>query len=350
MPVNSPPPNDTRSRFADWLEILSLANSRGVATRGDFLGLHDLLDDDSHAVETDPDTGEELEAEILENARSIFADEVFDELYYRADVLKTRYPFEIDLQGRESRLSVAQRSHDIETEAARSSYLFCLLTSAIRDHRIQGDNTAQLQQEIPKIFQAIAANAAAAMLGGGAISFGWPRPNGSAFQPALREASQQLRLGKPLDNVPLWSSGQQKDAGIDIIAWRDFADKRPGKFVLFGQVASGNNWIEKTVKNDTSLFLSWFSERPTEHYIPAIFIPFPQHHACSGRNDQAFEAVAVAEAWLMEQKFGLVIDRLRIVGATAPDSVVTRDAEERDTLASMRTWITDALRIARSPV
>lgn len=345
MPINSPVTNDSRSRIADWIEMRSLTRSRRVATRADYLALYDLLDD-GRTGEGGPETGEGLEPEILEDVRSTAADEVLDELEYRAAVLRGHYPFQLDAKGQNWRLLPAAGTRDPETEAARMSYLFCLLTSAIRDDRFRGDDA--LTRAIPGLFQAISTRAAAGVLGGEVISFGWPRPGGTAFQPALKDASQRLRLGKPLDNVPFWSKGQEKDAGIDVIAWRDFADKRPGKLVLFGQVASGNDWTKKTVKNDTSRFLSWFSQRPAEHFIPAIFIPFPQHHGCAGRSNEAFESVAAAEAWIKEQQFGLVIDRLRIVGAAAQHLTRPWEAEEEDILPTVEDWITDALTVARA--
>ncbi len=171
---------------------------------------------------------------------------------------------------------------------------------------------------IPGWFQDIAAEAAAELLGGESISFGWPRPDGATFLPALRNASARLGMGAPLTEAPLWSSGREKDAGVDIIAWRGFADGRPGKLVLFGQVATGRNWPKKSVKADMPRFLRWFSERPTEHYVPAIFIPFPQHHDCAGVRGVAFDSVAADMAWTLEQNLGLVIDRMRIVDAAAP--------------------------------
>lgn len=348
MPIISPFPTDTRSRLADWLEVLSLATPRGVATRGNLLGLYDLFDGDAHSVEHDEETGDDLEIEILEDARSASADVVLEELENRATILGSHYPFQIGISGQNWRLRKAPYAEDPEVSAARSCYAFCLLTSAIRDRCIQGAGVAPLEQAMPNHFQAIAAEAAAGVLGGESISFGWPRPEGSAFRPALNDVSQRLRLGKPLDHVPLWSTGHEKDAGIDIIAWRDFADADPGKLVLFGQVASGNNWTKKTVKSDTPNFLSWFSERPTEHYIPAIFIPFPQHHGCAGRENAAFEDVATAEAWLREQEFGLVIDRFRIVGTAATQLVAARDAERLGTLKTVSNWIVDALEAARA--
>jgi hypothetical protein len=348
MPVRSPVPTETRSRLADWLEVMCLANARGVATRGDLLGLYDLLGEDDHRLERDDQTGEDLEGEILEDARTESADVVLDELEHRAKVLRGYYPFVIEIRGQSWRIVAAPADSDAEAAAARSCYVFCLLTSAIRDRCIQGAGVPPLVQTMPNHFQAIAAEAAAGVMGGQSISFGWPRPAGTGFRPALADVSKRMRLGKPLDAVPLWSSGREKDAGIDVIAWRDFDDQRPGKLVLFGQVASGNDWTEKTVKTDTPHFLSWFTERPTEHYIPAIFIPFPQHHACAGRKNAGFEAVAASEAWLREQEFGLVIDRLRIVGVAARQLVDAKGAANEDVLNNVGAWIADALVVARA--
>lgn len=348
MPISSPLPTDTRSRLADWLEVMSLTNTRGAAARSDLLGLYDLLGDDGHAVERDEETGEELEIEILEDARAASADVVLDELEHRAAVLGQFYPFQVHGRGQSWRLARAPETEDAEASAARACYTFCLLTSAIRDRCIQGTGVAPLERTLPNHFQAIATEAAAEILGGDVVSFGWPRPSGTAFLPALHDFASRLRLGTPLATNPLWTNGRDKDAGIDVIAWRDFADSRPGKLVLFGQVASGNNWTEKSVKSDTPRFLSWFSEHPTKHYIPAIFIPFPQHHACGGRANAAFEAVAHAEAWLREQEFGLVIDRLRIVGAAAKRLIAANDASRHEILDAVGGWILDALAVARA--
>ena len=350
MPIDSPPPTDTRSRLADWLEVLALSRPRQAVTRAVLVGLRDLLDDAGHAVETEPETGEELETEILEDARWEFADGVLEELDYRADVLDTRYPFRIAGRGPDWSVLRARETGDAEIEAARSAYLFCLLASALRDRRIRGDETA-----LSRVFQALATEAAAGVVGGESISFGWPRPDGSKFLPALRGACDRLGSGRVRQDVPIWSSGQEKDAGIDVIAWRDFADRRPGKLVLFGQVASGHDWAGKSGKkksvhkSDTPNFWRWFSEEPTEHFVPAIFIPFPQHHDCAGRADKAFENVAVAEAWLNEQKFGLVVDRLRIVDTAAKHLVASREAGDEDPLEMIDGWVEDALMTAMAP-
>jgi len=346
MAVSSPLPTDTRSRLADWLEVLVLSSTRGVATRADVLGLFDLLDDDGHEVEEDD--GVRLEEEILEDKRLASADVVLDEIDHRTKVLGDYYPFVLQVRGPDWRLSSAPAAGKVETTVARACYTFCLLTSAIRDRRIQGAGVPPLERTMPIHFQAIASEAAAEVVGGISVSFGWPRPEGTGFRPALQDVSQKLKLGKPLDTTPLWSTGREKDAGIDVIAWRDFQDVRPGKIILFGQVASGADWTQKTVKNAVPGFLSWFSEHPTKHYIPAIFIPFPQHHDCADRRDASFEVVAAAQAWRREQEFGLVIDRLRIV-ATAARRLTNKGAEAGGgTVQALEQWIQTVIGAARA--
>ena len=350
MPINSPLPTDTRSKLCDWIEVNCLASQRRTASRAELLGLFDLLSDaDAHDLERDTVTGEDLESEILEDQRALLADGVLDELQYRADTLHSSYPFTVHTRGQQWRLSRKLPTDGSEEErVAQECYVFCLLTSAIRDRSIEGVDLPPLTRSMAIHFQSISAEAAADVVGGEAISFGFPRPTGDGFRPALQTLSERLNLGRPLEAVPLWSNGAEKDAGIDVIAWRDFSDLRPGKLVLLGQVASGNNWTEKSVKSDTPHFLSWFSERPMEHYIPAIFIPFPQHHLCSGKDDAAFEAVAKAQAWLREQEFGLVIDRLRIVGAAARQMFRRPPQEVPLMMQGVSTWITDTLGVARA--
>ena len=346
MPVNPPLPQDTRSRLADWLELETLVRPRGVATRSDVLRLYDFIEDDGHDLELDELTGEELEAEILEHGRAECADEVLAEIGHRVQVLGADYPFDFDLERQQWRLSLASPTQDVRIHAARTCYLFCLLTSTVRDGRISG-NTAGIQQPMANHFQAVATDAAAGVLNGQAISFGFPRPSGLGFRPALADASRKMRLGTPLENPPLHSNGQEKDAGIDVIAWRDFRDGRPSKLVLLGQVASGYNWKEKSVKNDTYRFFDWFSQRPAEHYIPSIFIPFPLHHECEAQAGVAFEDVAVANAYHFERGFGVIVDRLRIVETAAARLAEAYDGTSDSTLSSLEAWMGEVLHLAR---
>jgi hypothetical protein len=350
MPVNSPLPNDSRSKLADWAEVSCLSSPRNVASRGDLLGVLDLLGEEERgSLDVDNATGEGLEEEILEGERVTFADAVLDELQFRAETLGANYPFELQGRGERWRLSRKQRPSDAVDSTAQACYIFCLLVSAIRDGAIQGANLAAIKQAMPSHFQWLAVEAAAEVVNGYAHSFGWPRPAGTSFLRALGELTEKLQVGKPLERAPLWASGKEKDAGIDVIAWRDFPDLRAGKLILIGQVASGYDWTKKSVKQDAPVFLrEWFSPSPTEHYVPAIFIPFPQHHKCEGRRDAEFEVVAREEARHREMSFGLVIDRLRIVETVARRVSQTDDQERIVGIGRLSEWNQQALTVARA--
>lgn len=343
MPIDSPLSNDTRSQFADWLEVLALVRPRHVATRSEVLGLLDLLEPEDSSHGEEDDNGEKLDEEILEDQRLAAADDVLDEFTNRQQILGGLYPFDVAVRGASWSIQPSEPAAEDETEIARLCYKFCLLTSAIRDKRIKGKAVPVLEASMPVHFQALSTESAAEVIGGVSFSFGWPRPDASAFRPALSQLHQQLMLGAPLTFEPLWSSGKEKDAGVDVVAWREFDDAQPGKLILFGQVASGNDWTTKSIKNDTPGFFSWYSERPTEHHIPAIFIPFPQHHECKGKKFESFEAVAFAQAWLREQEFGLVVDRLRIVGTAARR--IHRENNKK-LVSDLKLWVESALTTA----
>ncbi len=350
MPINSPLPIDSRSKLADWVEVSCLSSPRSVASSGDLLGVLDLLGEEvGSTLDIDNATGEGLEEEILEGERMEFANAVLDELQFRAEALDPYYPFELHGRGERWLLSRRQQAGDAVVSAARACYVFCLLVSAIRDGAIQGANLNALAQVMPNHFQWLAVEAAAEVVSGDAHSFGWPRPTGTPFLQALGELTERLRVGSPLASAPLWSNGREKDAGIDVIAWRDFPDLRAGKLILIGQVASGNDWPGKSVKRDAPVFLrEWFSPSPTEHYVPAIFIPFPQHHRCEGRRDADFELVAREEARHREMSFGLVIDRLRIVETVACRVTQTDNQERMAGIERLSEWSQQALTIARA--
>ena len=342
MPIESPLPSDTRSKLADWVEVASLIRARGAGS-GDLAGLYRSIQDSEHDLRRDEFIGDHLENEILEEERALFAVHVLEEIEYRRDVLGADYPFVLDGVGSRWRILPAPDRVAGQHDAARSCYVFCLLASALRDDCVCGARGADLKRTMERLFQAVAVDAAAAIMHGDAISFGWPRPKGTRFRPALADACQRLGLGDPLQNLPAWSRGQEKDAGIDVIAWRAFRDSRPGKLVMLGQVASGRDWPSKSVKNDTPRFFAWFSKSPTEHFIPSIFIPFPQHHECSPSGNTPFDDAADADAWLRERSLGLVVDRLRIVEVAA-----VRLASAEGTLGQLCNWVRGALDLARA--
>ena len=179
MPIEPPLPSDTRSRLADWLEVASLIHAHGAGS-ADLAGLFALLQDSGHDLLLDEVTGEALESEILEEERALFAEQVVAEIEYRGAVLGADYPFVLEGTGSQWRIVRAVDAVAAQLDAARCCYVFCLLASALRDDCLRGEREAELKRLMERLFQAVAVDAAAAIMHGEVISFGWPR---RAFHP-----------------------------------------------------------------------------------------------------------------------------------------------------------------------
>lgn len=309
--INPPTPSDTRSALADWLELQTLVDARGVSTRSTLLNVLDILEDE--ALEPNPvdaETGEVLDEAILEEGRQQFVDIAFEELDYRQRILGESYPFEVDVARHHLALRDDQANHP-----GQVVYLFCLLACAIRERKLQPTNVlTQAEQQIADAFQVCACLAAGGYLNGEVSSFGFPRATGTGFLAALRQTFARFGIGtvRASDDIPDGLPTSLKDGGIDVIAWRNHPDGMPGKLYLIGQCASGMHWRDKSVvEYIKQLHGSWFTLRPAEYSTPAMFIPFPFHHDIEEPRGSFLEAVK-NRLWYEEPRFGVIFDRLRI--------------------------------------
>jgi hypothetical protein len=341
MAVDSPQVNDTRCMFADWIELLALTSSRRVASRADIVRLVAKQSDGDHGVEEDPDTGEELETEILETQSSVLADNVVDELDFRAKALGESYPFVLSARTEAWKLEL--KAEALET-ATHRVYIFCLLVSTLRDGRlISKPIKDEAKEDFAQLFQTVAYLAATQLMGNGGLSFGSPRPDRSTFLEAIKQFTTSFGIGEPRSSFLASSSHKEKDEGIDVIAWRSFADGRPGQVLLLGQVASGNDWLDKPVHTAVGRFLDWFVTHPSKFYLPAIFIPFVQHHGFEPLKSVAYEPAVRDYCRRKEIDFGLVVDRLRIVELIT----VAQNATLVESLKAVDSWSHVALQHAR---
>lgn len=309
--INPPTPSDTRSALADWLELQTLVDARGVSTRSTLLNVLDILEDE--AAEPNPvdaETGEVLDEAILEEGRQQFIDIAFEELDYRQQILGESYPFKVDAA--RHRLALKE---DQANQPGQVVYLFCLLACAIREHKLQPTNVlTQAELQIADAFQVCACLAAGGYLNGEVSSFGFPRATGTGFLAALRQTFERFGFGdvRTDDDIPDGLPTSLKDGGIDVIAWRNHPDGMPGKLYLVGQCASGKNWRDKSViEYIKQLHGSWFTQQPAEHSTPAMFIPFPLHHEIDESHGCFSEKVRTKFGY-EERRFGVIFDRLRI--------------------------------------
>lgn len=307
----APTENDSRSMLADWLELKALFSSRRTSSKGDLLNAFEIAGDElGTRFSHDDDTDEQLDQGILEEPRLALLESVFEELQFRATCLGASYPFSVDQRRQVLRAAFS----DALVHAGQAAYSFCLLATALRERRIAGlSEQADTEQEIALLFQVCACLAAGGYFGGSVCSFGFPREAGNAFLPALKAAYQRFGNGDVKTVIEEGHPDAVKDSGIDVIAWRDHPDRLPAKLYSLGQCASGRNWKQKPVSSEVAQFHgTWFTDWPSQHYLPALYIPFLIHDEIDEPTNESFAAVRKRTVAYHERKFGVIFDRLRI--------------------------------------
>lgn len=229
-----------------------------------------------------------------------FLEEINQIVRERMESLGDCYPFKFSENGEEL---IYEKDNLNEGSII---YLFCLFVSNTKNEIIF-DNYSfyEIDNKVRDLFQACSTWAAAGEVEGHAYSFGSPRSDHSGFLVKLEAVYQNFPDGEVRKIPLLGTSVSPKDEEIDIIAWHPRQDKAAGTYYLLGQVASGNNWRDKSIKGIIDAFhQTWFDPIPATTPLPAIFIPFdiiPNKPAT--REDQIS---------MLTRKFGNIFYRYRI--------------------------------------
>lgn len=146
----------------------------------------------------------------------------------------------ISKQTRSYPFKVSDEGLSLRTSWNESPYVFQLLVSQGRKRSLPDGTSCYT------LFEELSAAAAGSYLGVSqtAVVFGAPRRDlPSGFRDAVNELVKRIGEGNGCANRP--DVGNSKDDGLDIVAWKEFPDKRPSKLILFGQCATGKNWKRK---------------------------------------------------------------------------------------------------------
>lgn len=191
---------------------------------------------------------------------------------------------------------------------------------------------------LPQLFEELSLLACQGYLGPEANGYrtGWPRPETVAhFKDAIANVK---RLAAPQPTDPEWfwqpepglpddpAPALVKEEGLDLVAWRGWADNRGSPLYLFGQCSCGSNWMDKGYDVQLKDLGRWF-RLPIVDPVKSLFVPRyvvpPLMREMSGRA-------------------GLIFDRVRIVHALQAPHLVQQ-------LADLGQRMTDAIRTAASP-
>jgi hypothetical protein len=156
-------------------------------------------------------------------------------------------------------------------------YLFCLLLSHPKeDDVLTGSYTPSIGDNERKLFQSCATVAAAGLIAGNAVSFGFPRPDGSNFHNKLKEVYKLIKDGQIRESLIPGTPKNIKDFKIDLISWLHRQDAEVLERYFLAQVASGKDWTDKALSSDQleQFHRLFFDIPPSMKPERGIFIPF----------------------------------------------------------------------------
>lgn len=261
MQLQAPPFDADVYRCCDWLELKVLSLADGQTFFADIERAWEARREAEH----DDFEGGDLQFDQ-------WLEELCDEVDFRIRSLGRAYPFRFN--GDESGICLSSTPDQFSIGC--SVYVYCLMLSTIGETQVFEGDAGEITQRMRDLFQACSAWAAGGVLSGSAYAFGWPRPERDDFLTALRAVyHDRMGEGRVVDRAPPGASLQEKDGGIDVIAWASRPDGGPGQPYIIGQVATGANWQEKSVKQYIDpLNDNWFAQKPRSVPQAAMFIPF----------------------------------------------------------------------------
>ncbi|WP_109472703.1 hypothetical protein [Ornithinimicrobium cavernae] len=214
----------TTEAVADWIETSLLASASGHFGR-------DKLDDLASV---------EIGASRAKVAMAL------DTMARRSSVLGDSYPFAA------SDIAVLRKK---SRHAAEYTSLLYLTPGSVARQTVRSTDTAVMAELLEVISEVALANFWGH--GGQALSFGYPSRHGrpEAFDQAVIWLAEKIGLEAGRGYRP----PRRKDGGVDVVAWRQFADRRPGFPVALAQCTIQAETFTKTSDIDLRLWASWLA-------------------------------------------------------------------------------------------
>ena len=157
--------------------------------------------------------------------------------------------------GKSTPINVSRNRLELVVESWREApaHSFCLLLSMpvlYKNWSTQFMNDYSVQGEL---FEHLCKESIESKFSDWSVSLtGWSK-NKPESLPSVVESVAKL-INEPIGNLDLWSDGNEKEAGLDLICLKEFGDSRPGLPTFFFQCASGINWKEKLKAPDLSIW------------------------------------------------------------------------------------------------
>ncbi|KAB7745566.1 hypothetical protein GA707_06560 [Nostocoides sp. F2B08] len=273
--------------IADWIETSVFVSSSGHFGR-------DKVDDLATAEISAPAMKVSMALEVMAK---------------RASILGDAYPFVV------RDIAVLRRKSPLANQYAALLYL---TPGSVARQTVRVSETAEMGELLEEVAEAALANFWGA--GGCALSFGYPSRHGrpESFDQAVRWLAGRMGLEPGRGYRP----PRRKDGGVDVVAWRQFADRRPGFPVALAQCTIQAETFTKTTDIDLRLWSSWLAMDSD----PLSLLVIPGTIRSAGPN------------WKQLTTVVMVIDRVRLMDLLSREPGSSGDLAWVDaTTSSLRT-------------
>lgn len=272
--------------FCDWIE-------GSILFVDDVLSSTDIVD---ALCEDNIYTSQDMAAEMVGNAWS--------ELKRRASCVGTGVSFSI------TGMRMSRQHASWEDTPAHS---FCVLLSLAKWHHDWAKQFGKDFNEQGSIFEELTKLSLENLLSGWNIHLtGWARTRANKLGAVVDEVATQL--GETKGKLERWTRPTANEAGLDILCYRPFPDKRGGIPVYLMQCASGGDWEGKL---DTPSLNVWekiieFTAKPKKAFATPFAFLEDDFRINSNRVD------------------GMLLDRYRLLSVASGEDVwVPRPLKDR---------------------
>lgn len=245
---NRPNSQDPAPIVADYIELQCLLTQTPVSSYS-LRSLFSMSDD-------------ELDNDGVESSDDLSVDAIEDgikECEQRASFCPARYPFKVSANSLE-----AQADGGVNREI----YQFLLLSTRLN----MKDQNMQAGHDATKLFEELCAGVAAEYFGQHSKSMVFGTAGAGGFQQKVENVIGKLNLTSSY-KIPMGSTGRQKDAAVDVVAWIPFADRKDSQMIAIGQCKTGTHWEGMLTATQPDVFFeSYFNGKPFADVARMFFV------------------------------------------------------------------------------
>lgn len=248
-----------------------------------FVSQRHLVKDIARGLDEKSHDGIESEDDELDES----FDEILNEIVNRIRASAGKYPFEI------SKYSIKLKE---EESIYKDLYIFLLLSTRFNMTKEKTQN----EIDATLLFEEICAIAIKKYFGENTESFVFGTAAAGPFKDKVQDLILKIGEGGNFRNPNNVETTPKKDDGIDVVAYKNFADGRIGKLIAFGQCKTGDSsWKDGKLKLRPSDFCQkWFS-------APVVYLPLRLLFICDTMNE--------GSTFFDDQQGFIVFNRFRIM-------------------------------------